>query len=151
GADRYNGFNLLVGEKDDLYWTSNRSDTIMRIPEGLHGISNHLLDTPWPKVTRGKDELARLLDRRKGPPLDKLFGLLKDGALAPDATLPQTGVPLEWERTLSSIFITSPTYGTRSSTLLLIDQEDHVTFVDRTFNGHPDPVAATEFEFFIET
>jgi len=82
--------------------------------------------------------------------VESLFQLLKDQTTAPDDQLPSTGVPLEWERILSPIFITSPTYGTRSSTVLLIDKEDHVTFLDRTFNGHPEPVSTSEFEFVLE-
>jgi uncharacterized protein with NRDE domain len=59
-------------------------------------------------------------------------------------------VPIEWERILSPIFITSPTYGTRSSTVVLIDKENRVTFLDRTFNGHSEPVSISEFEFVLE-
>jgi uncharacterized protein with NRDE domain len=79
-----------------------------------------------------------------------LFRLLKDQTVAPDDTLPRTGVPLEWERILSPIFITSPGYGTRSSTVLLIDKEDRVTFLDRTFNGSSGPVTTCEFRFALE-
>ena len=147
----YNGFNLIVGDGDQLYWYSNRGDKVTGISPGLHGISNHLLDTPWPKVSKGKEQLARVLQDRNGPASEALFELLRDRSPVPDDALPRTGVSLEWERVLSSIFIWSPTYGTRSSTLLFLDQEDRVTLLDRTFNGNADPVSSAVFEFPLET
>jgi uncharacterized protein with NRDE domain len=113
-------------------------------------LSNHLLDTPWPKVVRAKALFEEIIHAGKNLSLESVFRLLKDQTTPPDDRLPRTGVPLEWERILSPIFITSPTYGTRSSSLVLIDQEDRVTFMDRTFNGHPEPVSTSEFEFVLE-
>jgi uncharacterized protein with NRDE domain len=147
---RYNGFNLLVGERHRLLWTSNRSDRRVALLPGIYGVSNHLLDTPWPKVLRAKALFQEIIRAGGHLSVESLFQLLKDQTTAPDDQLPSTGVPLEWERILSPIFITSPTYGTRSSTVLLIDKEDHVTFLDRTFNGHPEPVSTSEFEFVLE-
>lgn len=146
----YNGFNLIAGLGSDLYWFSNRSDEgIRRISPGVHGLSNRFLDTPWPKVSRSKEGLQGLLSEEIPSP-DDLFSLMGDQAIAPDSELPRTGVPLEWERTLSPIFIQSPDYGTRSTTLLFIDREDKVTFRERThdalFKGAPDVV----FEFVME-
>ena len=145
-AGRYNGFNLLVGEKDRISWYSNRSDRIVLLSPGIHGVSNRLLNTPWPKVVRAKALFEEILHSGKDLPLESLFRLLKDQTVAPNDELPGTGVPLEWERILSPIFITSPTYGTRSSSVLLIDREDRVTFMDRTFNGPSEPVTTCEFE-----
>jgi uncharacterized protein with NRDE domain len=149
-AGRYNGFNLLVGEKDRISWYSNRSDRIVLLSPGIHGVSNRLLNTPWPKTVRGKELLAEVLRDRSSLSSDSLFSLLQDRHQPPDEELPSTGVRLEWERVLSPIFIKSPDYGTRSSTVILIDKEDHVTFLDRTFNGHPEPVSTSEFEFVLE-
>jgi uncharacterized protein with NRDE domain len=81
---------------------------------------------------------------------EALFLLLRDQTVAPDDRLPSTGVPIEWERILSPVFITSPGYGTRSSTLILIDKRDRVTFLDRTFNGSSEPVTTCEFRFALE-
>ena len=148
---RYNGFNLLVGQSDRLIWRSNRSDRTISLSPGIHGLSNHLLDTPWPKVVRAKALFEEILHSGKDLPLESLFRLLKDQTVAPDDELPGTGVPLEWERILSPIFITSPTYGTRSSSVLLIDREDRVTFMDRTYNSHPEPVSSATFEFVLES
>jgi uncharacterized protein with NRDE domain len=151
GAGRYNGFNLIVGEKGRLYWHSNRGQEAQLLKPGMYGLSNHLLDTPWPKVARGKNALARLLSLKADPSLEELFGILADRTIADDASLPHTGVDLEWERILSPIFIASPVYGTRSSTVLLIDAGNRVTFVEKTFNGDLDYPATARHEFVIES
>ena len=148
--DRYNGFNLIVGTPDRLLWYSNRSDAIVPLFQGIYGLSNHLLDTPWPKVVRAKSLLEEMLHEKTKPSPEALFHLLHDQNRPPDSDLPHTGVPLEWERVLSPIFITSSTYGTRSSTIILIDHEDHVTFLEKTFNAHPEPVFTARFDFDAE-
>lgn len=145
--DRYNGFNLILGNRDRIIWYSNRSDRVTPLPPGVYGLSNHLLDTPWPKIVRAKAGIEEIIRPGEQVSAEALLRLLKDQTIAPDDLLPRTGVPLEWERILSPIFISSPTYGTRSSTVILIDKNDHVTFVDRTFNSHPEPVSTAKFEF----
>jgi uncharacterized protein with NRDE domain len=149
GSD-YNGFSLVFGDKDRLYWYSNRGDSGHSIGPGFHGLSNHLLDTPWPKVTRGKTGMTTLLSAGRDPDPEQIFGLLLDRHIAEDESLPDTGVGLLWERILSSVFITSPHYGTRSSTLMLIDKDDRVTFVERTFDLDPDCPKTVEYRFKIE-
>ena len=130
----YSGYNLLVGEKDRLYCYSNRTDQTVRITPGIHGLSNHLLNTPWPKVERGKKALARVLGGSRFSTED-LFAVLADTTKPPDDQLPDTGVGLEMERLLSPIFIASESYGTRCSSLLLVDNEGKATFVERSFDG----------------
>jgi len=147
--DRYNGFNLIVGGPDLIFWYSNRSDVKTHLVAGVYGISNHLLDTPWPKVMRGKALLEEAIRKGEDLSVESIFRLLKDRMRPPDDSLPSTGVSVEWERILSSIFITSPGYGTRSSTVILVDNKDHVTFVDRTFDSHPEQVSTARFEFNI--
>ena len=148
--DRYNGFNLIIGEKDHLYWYSNRGDGARKLSPGIYGLSNRLLDTPWPKLTRSKAALAHLLSEQKKPSTEALFHMLRDRTIADDERLPDTGVGIEWERVLSPIFITSPTYGTRSSTLIFIDRNDRVTFIERTFNLNPDHPTSVRYEFQLE-
>jgi uncharacterized protein with NRDE domain len=140
-ADRFNGFNLLVGDPGDLFCFSNRGIR-ERLDPGIYGLSNHLLDTPWPKVERGKSMLKDLLKEQKDPSPEALFALLADRTRPPDDLLPDTGVGLAWERVLSPLFIESPVYGTRSSTALLIDRRGGVTFAERVFNGGGDPRTA---------
>jgi uncharacterized protein with NRDE domain len=148
--DRHNGFNLILGSLDRITWYSNRSGEATQLLPGVYGLSNHLLDTPWPKVVRSKAMFEEVLHTTGQISAESLFLLLKDQTMATDDRLPRTGVPTEWERILSPIFITSPTYGTRSSTVILIDKEDRVTFLDRTFNGSSDSVTTCEFRFALE-
>jgi uncharacterized protein with NRDE domain len=147
-ADCFNGFNLLVGDADELLCFSNRGAR-ERLQPGIYGLSNHLLDTPWPKVAQGKSALKALLQAEKGVAPEALFALLADRTRPPDDRLPDTGVGLEWERVLSPLFIESPAYGTRSSTVLLIDRDGCMTFIERVFNGAADPWMTARFEFQI--
>jgi uncharacterized protein with NRDE domain len=148
-ADQYNGFSMILGEVSQLYYFSNRG-RIFELSPGLYGLSNHLLDTPWPKVERGKTTLASLIDRKEKPYREGIFNILSDQSRSDDDRLPDTGVGLEWERILSAIFIKSPVFGTRSSTVLMINRKDHVVFTERVFNAHPDPWMTATFEFRIQ-
>ena len=150
-AHEYNGFNLIVGEKHELYWYSNRGEGMRNLSPGIYGVSNRLLDTPWTKVTRGKKMIRTLLSEEKEPAPKALFSMLADRSVPDDESLPDTGVGLEWERTLSPIFITSPAYGTRSSTLIFIDLNDRVTFIEKTFNSSPDHATTVKYDFRIQT
>lgn len=130
----YGGYNLIVGDCEDLFCYSNKSDRTIRIEPGIHGLSNHLLDTPWPKVRRGKDGLARILAGKSLDPED-LFAMLTDVTHPPDEELPDTGVGIDLERLLSPVFIRSAEYGTRCSTVLLVNREGEATFIERSFEG----------------
>lgn len=124
-AARYNGFNLLIGDRDSLVWYSNTALDDERngkpMAPGVYGLSNGALDTPWPKVLRTKAQFSSLLCQ--GAPKDAYLEMLADTTQAQDSCLPKTGVSLEWERLLSAVCIESPTYGTRSSTLVMIDED----------------------------
>ncbi|MCL4440950.1 MAG: NRDE family protein [Firmicutes bacterium] len=130
----YNGYNLLLMSQRGMWHYSNRTGSPLKISPGIHGLSNHLLDTPWPKVERGKARLGLIIKHSKDFAVDSLFELLYDRRQALDRDLPQTGVSLQWERLLSSIFIQSEAYGTRSSTVLLIERGGNVHFYERNFN-----------------
>ena len=147
---RYNGFNLLLGDGEELCWYSNRDGRVVRLPPGIHGISNRLLDTPWPKVVRGKEMLETVLRNAEAPSPEDLFRILMDRTFPPDEMLPSTGVDLEWERILSPLFIRSPVYGTRSSTVLFIGKDRRITLLERTFGPDHGPVDPRRFEFTIE-
>jgi len=145
-SGQYNGFNLLIGDVSELFCFSNRNG-LYTVSAGIHGMSNHLLDTPWPKVERGKRALNELIGRKRNPSPEALLALLADRSRPPDEQLPITGVGLEWERVLSPLFIESRGYGTRSSTVLTIDRAGRVTFVERVFNGGADPWMTSRFDF----
>jgi uncharacterized protein with NRDE domain len=147
---KYNGFNLLIGDKKDLFWYSNRGKGRRKLGPGIYGLSNHLLDTRWPKVVKGKSELKRLISKSSIPKPDEFFDMLSDRNPAIDSDLPDTGVGLERERMLSPIFISSPDYGTRSSTLLFIDRAGFVTFMERTFNRNQKHNSTVRYGFQIK-
>ncbi|UVW27095.1 NRDE family protein [Massilia sp. H6] len=120
-GDVYNGYNLVLGDRDTLYWYSNRGggdprNGLALEPGRIYGISNGLLDAPWPKVLRTKAQFASLLCQ--GAPEDAYFEMLADTTRAPDLRLPETGMPIELERMLSPVCIESPGYGTRTSTVV---------------------------------
>jgi len=136
----YPGCNLLIGDADSLFFVSNRNQTHSRetaaaVAPGFHGLSNHLLDTPWPKVQRCKRTMQRLLDSDSSALGDRLFELLADRTPADDDELPSTGVPHEWERTLSAPFIVADGYGTRASTVVLMDHDGTVAVHERSFGA----------------
>jgi uncharacterized protein with NRDE domain len=131
-AEEFNGFNLLVGDLDEVWWLSNRATGPVRVEAGVHGLSNHLLDTPWPKVERGTRELTRIL-AGPDPSPDTLLDLLLDRTLAADHQLPETGMDRDRERALSPAFILTPDYGTRASTALLLDRDGELRFQERSF------------------
>jgi uncharacterized protein with NRDE domain len=144
--DLYNGFNLIAGDPWGVFYFSNRQGRVRHLAPGVYGLSNHLLDTPWPKVTATKSAFGTLLNNR-GPELTaELFALLSDRNRPADALLPSTGVGTEWERLLSSAFIASDDYGTRSSTVVLMGRDGSIVFVEQSFGPRGSAVAETRFE-----
>jgi uncharacterized protein with NRDE domain len=129
-ASLYNGFNLLLGDAASLWYFGSREGAAQEIPPGVHALSNHLLNEPWPKVTRARETMAKAL--RDPDPRPVLEAFLGDAAPAPDDELPDTGVGLEWERRLSPPLITGADYGTRSSTTLLVDARRAIAFRELT-------------------
>lgn len=140
----YNGYNLLLVDGQTVVHYSNisRRETLLR--PGLYGLSNHLLDTPWPKVTRGKMLLKEALTEENGLQ-GRLFGLLRDGELPGENELPDTGVGIRWEKILSPLFIHSPGYGTRSSAVVVIDNDGNVSFSEQNYLHGTDGVRLGEF------
>jgi uncharacterized protein with NRDE domain len=144
-AKEYNGFNLLAGTIDELFYLSNYSKGIQKIKPGLHGISNHLLETPWPKVVLGKERFQRVLDQEKIDPQQLLTVLYYDHRA--DAGLPDTGISLEREKALSSMFIKTVDYGTRCSTAVLVDNQNNVQYVERDYAPGTYAFTTQTFEF----
>jgi uncharacterized protein with NRDE domain len=148
---QYNGFNLVLGSVSELFWHSNRSDGMKRLTKGIYGLSNHLLDTPWPKLKRAKRGFREVIGAGGKILPEELFRVLSDLTLPPDDDLPDTGVGLEWERILSPVFISSPVYGTRSSSVILVDHENQVQFTERTYRDRPDRFQDTAFGFRVRS
>lgn len=148
-AQHYNGFNMLLGDANELFVYSNRGG-LQELSAGIYGLSNRLLDTPWPKVKRGKELLKAALTQKGAELEEALFALLADRHIPKDSQLPDTGVNQEWERILSPMFITSPVYGTRSSTLLLIGKNKRIKMLEKVYNGKPEPWVTSRFTFLQE-
>lgn len=131
-SSKYMGFNILTGSPDNLLHYSNQEQKINTVEPGVHGLSNHLLDTPWPKVQQSKKDLNKLIESNTVTK-EALFDILKNDQPAPENKLPETGIPKELEKQVSPIYIKGEQYGTRSSTILLIDKEGNAFFEERRF------------------
>jgi uncharacterized protein with NRDE domain len=138
----YAPFNLLAGNFRELHYASNRMTEIQKLPDGFHGLSNHLLNTPWPKVEKGKALLQQWLEE-KNPDMKDLLGLMEDDRSAPVEFLPDTGIGLEKEKALSSMFIRMGNYGTCLTTALLLDRKGIVHIAERSH--YPNEPGAKDY------
>ena len=147
-ADAYAGFNLLVGDADELHYLTNRNgETSPRaLAPGVYGLSNHVLDAPWPKLLRTRGRFAQLVEHPTIEP-DGLFELLADRRTADEAEIPDTGLPPDWERALSAPFVVHGHYGTRSSTALLVEHDGRTTMLERRFDRTATLTGATRLDF----
>jgi len=150
----YSGFNLIVGDASGLFYHSNRGPGIHRLAPGWYGLSNHLLNTPWPKVEKGIYLLKKAVSDTDSVNMDMFFHFLKNREVPLDDRLPDTGVGMEWERILSPMFIQSPGYGTRSSSVMLIHRNGSVQVAEQTFTPgigmgqRPPPLLSFHFTGF---
>jgi len=143
-SESYSGFNLLYGTPHDLRYHSNRGRQAERISPGVHGLSNGLLDDAWPKVVRGRKMLEEVLEYAE-PDRESFFRILEDREGAPDEELPQTGVSLELERSLSPIFIRLERYGTRCSSVLMVGSDGGFSVMEKTHSAGGE-LAVFQFE-----
>lgn len=146
----YSGFSLIVGDGSEFRYYSNQEHKPRQLVSRLYGVSNHLLDTPWPKLVQGKRELSKLLLAAKEPTPDRLFTILADSTMADNDELPDTGIGIDNERLLSPLFVNAGNYGTRSSTVVFIDNTGNVTFIERTFDRRPDRYSTVSYQFVVE-
>jgi uncharacterized protein with NRDE domain len=146
-ASRFGGFNLLLADDGTMSYASNRAPEFGReLDPGIYGLSNHLLDTPWPKLTLTRQRFEQLLATDE-PELDGLFEMLGDRTAVADHLLPDTGVSKEWERLLSSPFIVNERYGTRCTTVVRMNYERHVAIEERCFDPEGRISCSRSFEF----
>ncbi|MFJ2711523.1 NRDE family protein [Pseudomonas sp. NPDC087346] len=135
-SPEYAGFNLLLGNANELWHFNARASHPVMLEPGVYGLSNAGLDTPWPKLLKARDALSAVLD---DPQPERLLAILSDGQTAPEAELPDTGVGQATESLLSSVFIASQSYGTRASTALIVQADGSRRMVERSFGpfgGH---------------
>lgn len=151
----WSGFNLLLfdlaGAAPRARYISNRAPTSFpaAIDAGVHGLSNHLLDSDWPKVRRLRERMTAALP---GDAIERvLLDALADGHVAPDDELPQSGLDIERERLLSAARIRGEGYGTRVSTLVFVDHDGRVEFVERAWAPDQDkPVREKRASFALD-
>jgi uncharacterized protein with NRDE domain len=147
-AEQYSGFNLLLTDQDSLWYVSNRAPRFAQsLPPGIYGLSNELLDTPWPKLQRVRQRFDALINQADTLPEEALFAILADPTQAGvDDSLPDTGLSREWEQLLSSPFISNGEYGTRCSTLVRIDETGALTLNERRFGPQGILLGDTRFD-----
>jgi uncharacterized protein with NRDE domain len=149
-ASLYAGYNLLLGGADALYYQSNRDGQSPRLLErGVYGLSNHWLDSPWPKLRRSRERLQELLAVERVEP-ETLFALLADRTPADLDETPDTGLPPDWERALSSPFVVHDRYGTRCSTVLLVEHDNRTAIFERRFDAAGALTGATRYAFIAQ-
>jgi uncharacterized protein with NRDE domain len=147
-AEQYSGFNLLLTDHDSLWYVSNRAPRFAQsLPPGIYGLSNQLLDTPWPKLQRVRRRFDALINQNDSLSEEALFAILADPTQAGvDDTLPDTGLSPEWEQLVSSPFISNGEYGTRCSTLVRIDGQGALCLNERRFGPHGIFLGETRFD-----
>lgn len=135
-AGEFAGFSMLAGDLNEMWCYSNHGGRALALPPGVHGLSNHLINTPWPKVTDGKRELQNIVESTVADPAPALFDMLAGRHVAPEHALPNTGVGIAREKQLGPKFIAvDDRYGTRASTVILIDAQYNVHYTERSFGG----------------
>lgn len=146
-AEAYRGFNLLLSDGDELWYYSNRLPRPTRLAPGTYGLSNHLLDTEWPKVRRGKSALAAFEMAEQHPEVDELLALLADESTPSPAEIAASGLDPEQARRVSPCFIRGPVYGTRASTVVLAEASGRIRFVEVSFAAEGRRVGRKDFSF----
>ncbi len=144
-GELYNPFNLIYGPLEHLACYNSMSKKHITLTDGFHAISNGELDDIWPKMARGEKQLEAIVNLNQSIEPAQLFLILKDQQKAQENLLPNTGVPVEWERLLSSIFINSPEYGTRSSCLILQKNNRSIELIERQYNEQGNTVGQLSF------
>ena len=138
-AQDYNGFNLMLGDSSGLWYCSNRSDiSVQQVRDGVVGISNASLNTPWPKLTRTQQAISHQLaqvGQSQTPSAERLFEVMQDTRSASLDELPDTGIGPERERLLGSPFIKNERYGTRCTTLIMQRSDGMVLFHEKRYDA----------------
>jgi uncharacterized protein with NRDE domain len=133
-ADEYNGFNLITGNREKLFYFNNQTMQVEELKPGIYSLSNAFLNTPWPKSEWAKEHFRQILDSGEQKP-DRFFSMLKNSDTYPPEMLPETGLSNEKEKAVSAVFIKTEGYGSRSSTVMKLFQDDSFYFEERTYKA----------------
>ncbi len=148
-ASDYNGYNLIFGNIEDMFYYSNKSLKLLKLTPGIYGLSNHLLDTPWPKVKKSKLSFSEVLNSGDVTPND-IFKILSDSSIPADDSLPNTGLSPEIERAVSPVFVQTPLYGTRCSTVIFWNNNDEISFVEKSLTSEDKQWITSSYNFKIK-
>lgn len=148
---QYNGFNLFLCDQSGIHYLASQTGEIHALAAGLYGCSNGLPDAPWPKVEQGKHGLGRLMKAGIAIDIEDIFALLSNRSPFPDESLPDTGVGLDRERMLAPVFVRSRDYGTRSSTVVIIDRDARLSFAERSFDENGEITGTVRYQFNIKS
>ncbi|WP_017727957.1 NRDE family protein [Halalkalibacterium ligniniphilum] len=151
GSENYEGYNLIFGSFRELYYQSNRVANPKKLSPGYYMLSNAQLNSNWPKARKAKSGLKHVLKEHEDEKdiIEALLQMLRDEERFPDEMLPNTKVGITLERTLSPIFINGENYGTRSSTILLVRKNGHVTFVEKNYGPYGEKISMNTFKWCI--
>lgn len=143
------GFNLLLGDENSLIYINNVEGVEKEVAPGIHGLSNGLLNSDWPKVTQGRAQLQKILEMDSKPDSDRLLEIMRNPTQAEDSQLPDTGLPTQLERELSAAFIhnTERNYGTRCSTAIVVNAQHHCLFSEQNFNSKGQATKSHCYQF----
>lgn len=134
-SQNYNPFNLIFEHENTLHCFNSRSAASTKLTQGFHAVCNGDMDDVWPKMALGQQALQSYIAQTDNISINELQRFMQDTTQPADNLLPNTGLDLEWERHLSSIFIQHPQYGTRSTTIILKDKHGHIDFYETRFDG----------------
>jgi uncharacterized protein with NRDE domain len=127
---RYTGFNLLIGDRNSLWYFSNRESLPRQLKPGIYGLSNHLLDTPWPKLCLARERMSKLINTEVAP--EALLHTVSDRQTH-EVDNPRVGFNSQMESLLSAQFVVTETYGTRASTALRVNRNGKADLVEQNF------------------
>ena len=144
----YAGFNLLVGDCDSLVYMNNHERIHRELEPGIYGVSNGLLNSDWPKVSHGRNQLQNLIGKPERLSVDTLVSMMDNRVQASDEELPSTGVPTELERKLSAAFIVNPDrdYGTRCSTAVVRHKAGSIHMLEQNYDAEGQAGGSHYFE-----
>lgn len=143
----YNPFNLVFPHQHQLCCYHSATHQLTTLADGFHAISNGAMDDKWPKMAKGEQALEAYIQQNQTISIDDLLSIMQDESQPTDDQLPETGVSLEWERRLSSIYIRHPEYGTRSTSVILRSRQGHCQFVEVRYDGKGRQLGRQVFQF----
>ena len=147
-ALRHRSFSLLLSDEQGMYYYHSPTRRITSLGEGVYGLSNAHLDTPWPKLLQGRRDFSAQIQRDERDEAS-YFAIMEDTRLAPEYLLPSTGLPYEREKAYSARCIRMPDYGTRSTTLVRFSDTAQLEIIEKTHAVAKQRAALQRYTFSV--